>query len=166
MGGTYLLACLAAACDSPVQQPDVIRLLRALGEQAATYRDAFQSTLPELTAGLLGAMRAAFGEEGLQKLIAERSAQQIRTYAEKVDREQTVKGKLAALAALREAEGYMAGVKEEADGSLLLIENHCPICVAAQACSKLCDGELTVFRAVLGPTNPGVLGGIAPTARC
>lgn len=111
----------------------------------------FPDAHAELTAGLLDAMRAAFGEEGLHKLIAERTAQQIRSYAERVDREQNVKGKLKALAALREAEGYMAGVKEEADGSFLLVENHCPICVAAQACSKLCDGELTVFRAVLGP---------------
>lgn len=111
----------------------------------------FPDAHAELTAGLLGAMRATFGEEGLQRLIAERTAQQIRAYAETVDREEGVKAKLLALARLREAEGYMAGVTEEEDGSFLLVENHCPICVAAQACSGLCDGELTVFRAVLGP---------------
>jgi len=111
----------------------------------------FPDAHAELTAGLLGAMRATFGEEGLQRLIAERTAQQIRAYAERVDREESVKGKLQALAQLRDAEGYMASVEETEDGAFLLIENHCPICVAAKACSRLCDGELTVFRAVLGP---------------
>jgi predicted ArsR family transcriptional regulator len=120
----------------------------ALTESADRF---FPDAHAELTAGLLGAMRATFGEEGLQKLIAERSAQQIRAYAARVDREDSVKGKLKALAEIRDSEGYMASVEEAEDGAYLLIENHCPICVAAQACSRLCDGELTVFRAVLGP---------------
>ncbi len=113
----------------------------------------FPDAHAELTAGLLGAMQSAFGEDGLRKLIAERTAQQIRTYAEKVDAESDLQGKLWALAALREQEGYMALVQDDVDGDgdYLLIENHCPICVAARACSGLCDGELTVFRAVLGP---------------
>lgn len=122
--------------------------LWALTEAADRF---FPDAHAELTAGLLDAMRAAFGEEGLQKLIAERTAQQIRGYAERVDRKVSIKAKLKELAALRDAEGYMAAVEEKPDGSLLLIENHCPICVAAQACSRLCDGELTVFQAVLGP---------------
>lgn len=120
----------------------------ALTESADRF---FPDAHAELTAGLLGAMRATFGEEGLQKLIAERSAQQIRAYAARVDREDSVEGKLKALAEIRDSEGYMASVEEAEDGAYLLIENHCPICVAAQACSRLCDGELTVFRAVLGP---------------
>ncbi len=120
----------------------------ALTEAAGRF---FPDAHAELTAGLLGAMRATFGEEGLQKLIAERTSQQIRSYAARVDREDSVKGKLEALAEIRDAEGYMASVEEVEDGAFLLIENHCPICVAAQACSRLCDGELTVFRAVLGP---------------
>lgn len=37
------------------------------------------------------------------------------------------------------------------DGSYALIENHCPICTAARACTGLCAAELDVFRAVLGP---------------
>ena len=38
-----------------------------------------------------------------------------------------------------------------ADGhGFLLIENHCPICRAAVACTGLCRQELEVFRAALG----------------
>lgn len=36
------------------------------------------------------------------------------------------------------------------DGSFLLIENHCPICAAATACTGLCEQELTIFQSVLG----------------
>jgi predicted ArsR family transcriptional regulator len=32
-----------------------------------------------------------------------------------------------------------------------LVENHCPICVAATACQGFCRAELETFRAVLGP---------------
>jgi predicted ArsR family transcriptional regulator len=32
----------------------------------------------------------------------------------------------------------------------LLIEDHCPICVAAQACQGFCRAELELFREVLG----------------
>jgi predicted ArsR family transcriptional regulator len=32
----------------------------------------------------------------------------------------------------------------------LLIENHCPICSAAKACTGLCANELKVFADVLG----------------
>jgi predicted ArsR family transcriptional regulator len=56
-----------------------------------------------------------------------------------------------ALAQLRTREGYMAEWWEEADGTLVLVENHCPICAAATACQNFCRAELDVFRSVLGP---------------
>ncbi|HCH71276.1 MAG TPA: MarR family transcriptional regulator, partial [Ochrobactrum sp.] len=55
------------------------------------------------------------------------------------------------LAAFRSAEGYMADAEKQEDGSWLFIENHCPICAAADACQGFCRAELQVFRAVLGP---------------
>jgi len=45
----------------------------------------------------------------------------------------------------------MADWREEADGSIVLIENHCPICAAAASCRGFCRAELQVFRSVLGP---------------
>nr|MDJ0635647.1 hypothetical protein [Xenococcaceae cyanobacterium MO_188.B29] len=36
------------------------------------------------------------------------------------------------------------------DGSFLLIENHCPICAAAIACTGLCQREQEIFQTVLG----------------
>jgi predicted ArsR family transcriptional regulator len=58
---------------------------------------------------------------------------------------------------MRDAEGYMAEAQLPpdngggGDGSVLLVENHCPICAAARACQNFCRAELDVFRRVLGP---------------
>ena len=44
----------------------------------------------------------------------------------------------------------MANAAAGADGALLLVENHCPICVAAKACQGFCRSELALFRETLG----------------
>ena len=54
------------------------------------------------------------------------------------------------LAEQRAEEGYMVDVKRQPDGTLLLVENHCPICVAAKACQGFCKFELNLFRDMLG----------------
>ena len=36
------------------------------------------------------------------------------------------------------------------DGSLLLLEHHCPVCEAASVCQGLCRSELELFQAALG----------------
>lgn len=59
--------------------------------------------------------------------------------------------RVGALAGARSAEGYMAEVTSEPDGSLLLIEHHCPICAAARHCQDFCRSELDIFQRVLGP---------------
>ena len=55
-----------------------------------------------------------------------------------------------ALAEIRREQGYMAECTRMPDGSILLAENHCPICAAASICQGLCREELSLFRAVLG----------------
>jgi predicted ArsR family transcriptional regulator len=42
--------------------------------------------------------------------------------------------------------------REEGGGGFLLVENHCPICAAANACQGFCSTELDLFRTVLGPS--------------
>lgn len=105
----------------------------------------------ELTLDLIEGVRTLFGESGLEKLIVAREAGSERAYAARVDRNATLDEQVAALAEARSLEGYMAEVEPRADGSMLLLENHCPICAAAQACRQFCRSELEVFRRVLGP---------------
>ena len=130
---------------------------RAVGRPAKLWRLTpaadrfFPDGHAELTTALLGSMRAAFGDGGLERLLEVRTREQIAAYRRRVPARGALKARLAALAELRSEEGYMAAVEPRDDGAFLLVENHCPICAAATACSGLCSAELAVFRAVLGP---------------
>src|SRR5262249_34829255 len=58
--------------------------------------------------------------------------------------------RVARLAEARTREGYMAESHREGE-EYVLVENHCPICVAATECQGFCRAELDTFREVLGP---------------
>lgn len=105
----------------------------------------------DLTLQLIEQVRGLFGAAGLEQLIAAREVDSERQYNERLGA-QTADwpARAAALAGLRSAEGYMAEVEQQDDGSLLLIENHCPICAAATSCQSFCRSELDIFRRVLG----------------
>lgn len=105
----------------------------------------------ELTVQLIAQVRELFGDAGLDKLIAAREAASEASYASLLARNKTLEKKLATLVDARDAEGYMAQMEPQNDGSFLLIENHCPICAAATECQGFCRSELDVFRRVLGP---------------
>ena len=105
----------------------------------------------ELTLDLIQGVRTLFGETGLEQLIARREEASERAYRERIDQRAPLDDRVAALAAARTLEGYMADTEPRVDGSVLLHENHCPICTAAQACQQFCRSELAVFRRVLGP---------------
>jgi predicted ArsR family transcriptional regulator len=109
----------------------------------------FPDSHGELAVAMLASMRAAFGEGGLEQLVAVRTKAQIRAYRERVSPHAPLHRKVAALAAIRRDEGYMAEWSREGKG-FVLVENHCPICAAARTCQGLCAGELDLFRAVLG----------------
>jgi predicted ArsR family transcriptional regulator len=104
----------------------------------------------ELTVNLLQAMRQAFGDAGLDKLLAIRMQQQIAFYQARLCQDEPLAQKLQTLAHLRSDEGYMAAVVTTVEGEWLLLENHCPICDAAKACMQLCNRELETFQTVLG----------------
>jgi len=103
----------------------------------------------EFTVGLINSMKQAFGAEGLDKLLRVRAREQVAAYRARIDRQPSLPKKLKALAEIRTEEGYMAEV-EKANGGWLLIENHCPVCSAAAACTGLCNMELEVFQKSLG----------------
>jgi predicted ArsR family transcriptional regulator len=113
----------------------------------------FPENHAELTLEMIEAMRATFGEDGLDQLLAERTRRQLVEYRERIDKsgDPSLQGRVRALAAIRREQGYMAESVARSDGTLLLRENHCPICVAAKSCQGLCREELALFQSVLGP---------------
>jgi predicted ArsR family transcriptional regulator len=110
----------------------------------------FPEAYAELTLSLLTSVTEAFGQGGLERLLAIRSEQQVAAYRAQIGDAGSLAQRLNALAAIRTEEGYMAEVRPQADGSFLLLERHCPICVAATACTGLCQKEIDVFQEVLG----------------
>ncbi len=100
----------------------------------------------ELTAQLVDAIRQVAGADVLDEVIATRTRAQQHDYEDAVNRSgPSLSARAKALASVRTAEGYMAEVTGKGD-DLLLIEHHCPICEAAEACAGFCRAELGVFR--------------------
>lgn len=111
----------------------------------------FPEAYAELNVALINALKDTFGDEGLGRVLVSRCARQQSDYAKRIRPADPLKKKLSELARVRTEEGYMAEVKSEEGGSYLLVENHCPICAAANACQGFCSTELDLFRSVLGP---------------
>lgn len=103
-----------------------------------------------LTVSLIESMREAFGDEGLEKLLSVYSNKQLSEYQSKTAKHRTIREKLDAFAEARTAEGFMAEIISNVDGSFYIVEKHCPICEAARVCTDICRNELQMFQDVLG----------------
>jgi predicted ArsR family transcriptional regulator len=124
-----------------------VKLWRTTEKANANFADMHS----QLAAELIGQMRKTFGEEGLDRIIAARTAEQERAYKSELASKSTLRARLHALAKIRTREGYMAEVRRDPDiGALLLVENHCPVCAAARVCTGLCREEIALFERVLG----------------
>ena len=104
----------------------------------------------ELLVDMLGQIKELYGEDGLARLVEARSAAQLKQYQKELQSCSSLGDRLRKLAEIRTREGYMAEVREEPDGSFLLLENHCPICDAAATCQNFCSAELSLFQQALG----------------
>lgn len=113
--------------------------------------DEFPDTHAELTVHLLRTIRSQLGEAALDTIISARETETRQAYLKGMEGADELRDRVDRLARLRSAEGYMADWQEMPDGSLLFVENHCPICAAATACQGFCRSEIAVFRSVLGP---------------
>lgn len=103
----------------------------------------------DLTLQLLDGIDALFGAEGLSQLMSHRFETQKTLYLETLAEAESLSERVEKLAWLRHREGYMARVIPQSSG-WLLVEDHCPICAAAERCRGLCQQELTLFRTALG----------------
>jgi predicted ArsR family transcriptional regulator len=131
--------------------------VRGVGRPAQVYHLApaaqrrFPDAHAELAAQLIGEIRDVLGENALDKLIRVREIATRKRYEALLSGEQSLARKIAHLAEIRNKEGYMATWEKEDEGnSYLLVENHCPICAAASACTGFCRSEQAVFEHVLG----------------
>jgi predicted ArsR family transcriptional regulator len=122
---------------------------RQLWHLTAAGHSQFPDRHAELTTTLLTTLVAQLGEQALDTIIAAREAETLGRYRSEITATD-LPSRVRQLAIVRTREGYMADSWEDDDGSLLLIENHCPICAAATACAGFCRSELETFRTILG----------------
>lgn len=118
----------------------------------AAAQARFPDTHANLTAQVLEIIRTHMGAAALDTIINIREAETRAKYEKELAGKAKLSAKVAALAALRSEEGYMADWQEEPDGSFLLMENHCPICAAASVCAGFCRAELDLFSTLFGPS--------------
>jgi predicted ArsR family transcriptional regulator len=109
----------------------------------------FPDAHAELTAGLLRSIRSELGEPALDRLIAARAAESLASYQAALEGSADLGERVRRLAEARTREGYMAECQAIEEG-YLLVENHCPICVAATVCQGFCQAERDVFQQALG----------------
>jgi predicted ArsR family transcriptional regulator len=110
----------------------------------------FPDAYAELTLALIGAMGKTLDGVAMQKVLDARVAAQRDAYVARIAPTASLPAKLRELARMRTEEGYMAEVRRDGTG-FLFIENHCPICAAANACQGFCSTEMQLFQSVLGP---------------
>jgi predicted ArsR family transcriptional regulator len=137
---------LVRADERPVPLGRPAKFWQLTREADRLFPDAYA----ELTLALIGAMGESFGPSGMQKVLDARAAAQGAAYRARIPASAPLDRKLRELARVRTEEGYMAHVRRDGD-AFLFIENHCPICAAANVCQGFCASELDLFRDVLGP---------------
>jgi len=118
-----------------------------------TLTETAQSKFPDshsvLTLQLIESIEGLFGAEGVEKVISSMEATHKQEYVEACAAASALQEKVQVLVQIRERAGYMAEM-EPLDNGWLLVENHCPICVAARKCQGFCRSELQIFQAALG----------------
>lgn len=109
----------------------------------------FPNKHAEFSVQLIESMSEVLNEEQLDKIISLREKKANIKYIEALKNIPDLEQKISRLAELRNSDGYFAEWNKEDDG-FILIENHCPICAAAQRCNDLCDAEMNTFREIFG----------------
>jgi predicted ArsR family transcriptional regulator len=98
---------------------------------------------------LLESMKELLEPEQMNSIIALREKKANEKYREALKDIPNLEEKIARLAELRNSDGYLAEWDKE-EGGFILIENHCPICAAAQRCADLCEAEMNTFKEIFG----------------
>jgi len=112
-------------------------------------RTQFPDAHTGLAVQLLESISAVLGQEAINQVVAYKQKNDLMKYANALEGQKTIQGKLENLTAIRSNEGYMAEWGENTDG-YFFIENNCPICTAAMKCDGFCQAELQNIQKLLG----------------
>jgi len=103
----------------------------------------------QIVTDLIATVLDTFGQEGLDQLIDKRAQSLKQVYENGLKSCTNLSEKVAVLSDIRSKAGYMSECSLGEDGNLMLVENHCPLNDAAQACNGFCRTELEMFQNLL-----------------
>jgi len=109
----------------------------------------FPDTHSQLTVQLIQNVKEKLGEKSLDTLIDAHEQNTLERYMAEINQSATLEEKIQKLCNIRSREGYMAKYERD-DDAWIFVENHCPICMAAETCQGFCRSELHIFQQVLG----------------
>lgn len=111
----------------------------------------FPDTHAALTVRLMEVMKETLGEVAVAQVISANGDKGTNRYLQEMTAEKGLESRISKFVAIRSKEGYMAQYIKDDDG-FILIENHCPICAAAQANRAICNAELKTLQSVFSDT--------------
>jgi predicted ArsR family transcriptional regulator len=109
----------------------------------------FPDSHATLSEQLIEAMQEVLSPGQMDAVISLREKKANRKYLDALQDLPDLEEKIKRLAELRNSDGYLAEWNKEEDG-FILIENHCPVCAAAQRCADLCEAEMNTFKEIFG----------------
>ncbi|WP_442587932.1 helix-turn-helix transcriptional regulator [Pedobacter sp. AW31-3R] len=109
----------------------------------------FPDTHAALTVRLMEVMKETLGEQAVAKVIEANGNKGTNRYLGELEGITDLESRISKFVSIRSKEGYMAQYIKEEDG-FVLIENHCPICAAAQANREICQAEFKTLQGVFG----------------
>jgi len=115
----------------------------------ASADDLFPKNYPFLTLELLGELEELSGAEMVDRLFAGRRAKLEARYRDRM-RDKSLPEKVAELAAIQNAGGYMAAWEADRAGGYVLYEYNCPIAQVANRYRQACRCEKALFGELLG----------------
>jgi len=113
----------------------------------------FPDTHAALTVKLMETMKETLGEQAVANVISANGQKGTNRYLQEMTGLIDLESRIIRFVSIRSREGYMAQYIKDEDG-FILIENHCPICAAAQANREICKAEFKTIQAVFGPDTP------------
>jgi predicted ArsR family transcriptional regulator len=123
---------------------------RGMGRPSYIYRlteaahHIFPHNYDQIASYFLEAIQELFGPDAVERIFEHRTQELAESYRSQVNG-QELPDRLDQLTRLREADGYMPVWEEQADGTYVLRQHHCPILHVAEGCDVACAHELALF---------------------
>ena len=126
---------------------------RGRPQQVWSLTDLGHTRFPDahasLTVRLMEVMKETLGEQAVTKVISANGEKGTNRYLQEMSGIKDLESRISKFVSIRSKEGYMAQYIKDEEG-FILIENHCPICAAAQANREICTAEFKTLQSVFG----------------